>query len=144
MTQRRTSLLFFLGICAISLYFAGNLSIALYQYFSLKMEAKAQILEWETLPKKDRVAIKTRYQFKYQDKIIRGEFTFPPRYLNEYAALEAIQIKAKEEQTVWFNPRHPKSSALQKNFPTSLTFKTIICIAVIIYFFCIFKRFNRV
>ena len=144
MTQRRISLLFFAGICAISLYFAVNLSLALYQYLSLKMEAKAQILEWETLPMKDRAAIKARYQFKYQDKIIRGEYTFPPRYLNEYAALEAIQIKAKEEQTVWFNPRGPKSSALQKNFPTSLAFKTIICLSVITYFFCVFKRFNRV
>ena len=141
MSPRRIQLFFIIGVCAITLHFSVLLGIEVFRYFSLKERAPARISQWEIIEVKNRFAIKANFSFNDR----QGEFTLlPPYYLNEFAALAALKEKAKQDWTVWYNPKNPQISALQKSFPVGLLVKALICYGVIIYFFCLYKRLSRV
>lgn len=131
----KTQLFFFLGVCAITLHFSIRFGVGALHYFSLKNGSAAQIIQWEIVEIKNRYALKADYTFECQKKNCTGSFTLnPPHYLNEMAALEALKMKAKESWTAWHNPKNPQVSALQKDFPTGLLIRTLICFGVLIYF----------
>lgn len=141
MSPKRIQLFLLLGICAITLHFSIRLGADCFRYFSLKKEGRAQIRQWETIAVKDRFSLKASYVFETQEKTWPGEFTLsPPYYLNEISALSAIKEKAKEAWTVWYNPKNPQISALEKSFPTGLLIRSLICYGVLVYFFCLYKR----
>jgi len=145
MSQKRIQLLLLLGVCAITLHFSIRLGAAFVRYFSLQSQAKAHITQWETVGIKDRFALKASYTFEAQGKTWQGLFTLnPPYYLNEMAAFSALKEKAKESWTVWYHPKKPQLSALQKNFPTGLLIRSAICCGILIYFFCLYKRLSFV
>lgn len=145
MSPKRIQLFLILGVCAIALHFSIRLGIGCLHYFSLQKQAKAQISQWEIVEMKDRFGLKAKYGFAIQEKTWQGLFTLsPPYYLNEMAALSALKEKAKNSWTVWYNPKNPQISALEKSFPIGLLIRALICYGVLIYFFCLCKRLARV
>lgn len=144
MSLKRTQILFFLGVVAIALNFSIQFWRGCNDYFSLQKEARARILQWETIAVKDRFALVAKYEFENENKICQGSHKFdPPYYLNEPAAFEALKAKAKENWDAWYDPKNPCHTSLEKSFPTGLAVRTAICYGVLIYFFYLYKRMVR-
>lgn len=134
-------LIFFLGICAMTLHFSIRVGRDLFHYLALQKKTTALISQWETVEIGERVALKADYTFEAQGKTCRSSYLFsPPYHLNEGAAFSALKQKAKESWTVWYNPKNPSTSALEKAFPTSLLIRTLICYGVIVYFLLLNRR----
>lgn len=145
MSPRRIQRFLLIGVCAITLHFTIRLSVDAISYFSLQNEGKAQISQWEILPIKDQFAIKAKFEFESQGKIYQGESILsPPFYLNETSALLSLKEKAKLSWNVWYNPKNPSFSALEKSFPWGLLIRAAICYGVIVYFICLYKRLSVV
>lgn len=145
MSPKRVQLFFFCGVCAIGLHFTIRLGAALFHNWALSASAPAQITQWETVPVKDRVALRADYEFRAQEKTWQGQFTLPPPYsLNELAALAELKQGAKKSWVAWYNPNDPRTSALEKSFPSGLFVRALICYGVLIYFFYLYKKFSRV
>lgn len=133
MNPNRVQLLFFLGVLAITLHFSTLSIKEILQYASLNNHAPAQIKQWETIPLKNKFAIKADFSFIVDGKAWPGSYTFPePYYLNEWAALSELKKKAKESWIAHY--RAPHQAVLEKTFPASTAVKTVICYAVLLYF----------
>ena len=94
---------------------------------------------------KGKFALKAVYSFETQKKIWKGAYRLgPPYYWNEPAAASALKGKAKEAWSAWYNPKNPAQSALEKAFPSGLCFRTLVCYALLIYFFLLRRRFIKI
>ncbi|PIS02262.1 MAG: hypothetical protein COT85_06210 [Chlamydiae bacterium CG10_big_fil_rev_8_21_14_0_10_42_34] len=141
MKPARIQLLMVVGVIAITLHFTIRFGTQFYEYSALQKNTIAKILQWEVLEVNDRFALKASYEFATQGKSWKGDFTLsPPYYLNELSAIASLKSKAKESWTVWYNPKNPHFSALEKKFPLSYLVRSIICFGVLIYFFSLYKR----
>lgn len=141
MSPRRIRIFFMLGIIAMTLHFTIMLGIEVVHYLRLESKANALITQWEIINIKNQFGLKAEYKFNAQEKNWQGAFILsPPYFLNEMAALDALKGLAKNDWNVWYELKNPKISALEKNFPTGLLFRTLICYVVLIYFFYLNKR----
>jgi len=124
----------------VAVYFSIHLSKELFSYLSLTNQAPAKVSQWEIENVKENFALKATYSLNVDDRRYVGSYRFsPPYFWNEPAALTALNVKAKEKWLVWYDPSCPERSALEKSFPYSLLIRTLVCYAVLIYFF-IFNR----
>ncbi len=145
MPSRKIQLLFLLGICAVALHLTVKLGVDFYRYLLFNERVQVQILEWEILPLEGRFALKADYRLQNQGKSWRGSSILPPPYyLNELAALDALQKKAKEKSFAWINSKDPNISSLEKDFPINILIRALICYGVLIYFLYLSKRIIRV
>ena len=144
MSPKRIQLFFVLGVSCMALHFTVMFGFEMANFLRLKNRANAQITQWEIVSVKDRFALKAEYEFNAQEKSCQSSFTLnPPYFLNEMAALGALKELAKNDWGVWYHPKTPQQSALQKSFPTGLLFRTLICYGVLIYFFYLTKKVVR-
>lgn len=133
-----------LGTGSLALFFSLQLVTTCYHYFDLKNQAKAHISQWETVEIKERFVLKANYTFSAKEKTWQASSILnSPYYLNEPAALTALKIKAKENWVVWYSPKNPSRSSLEKQFPLGLAIKTSICFGVLIYFLYLYKKLIR-
>ncbi len=137
MLQQNVFFLFLLGLgVLVCTYFSIETATSLSHYFALKASAPAHILRWEIKEVKGKFPITAHYSFQTQDTIWQGASTLSkPWHLNEMAAATAVKTKAKEKLNVFFSPQNPLKSGLEKIFPTNLMIRTILCYAVLGYFF---------
>lgn len=145
MLQKRLFALFLVSAAVLaSLYFSIRLARELKNYLSFTSQTEAQIHRWEIKEIKEKFAIRAVYSFGFQGKNWTGSTTLAkPWHLNEPSAIVTAKEKAKQAWIVWFNPKNPSESSLEKFFPTYLLFRTIICYLVLVYFLIISKRFGR-
>lgn len=132
-----TAKCFLLGLSALTIYFLTLFGSAFWQYASLRESAPAHIEQWEIVEDKGAFVLRAKYSFT--DRV--GAYTFSsPRYLNEPSALMALKEKAKQSQSVWFNPSNPAASFLETPFPLAYLIKTLVSLSASIYFFLLFNR----
>lgn len=142
MNPNRIQRLFFLGIVAIALHFTILSIKEIFQYTSLNKETPAHIHQWETVPLKNKFAIKADFTFVVDGKTWPGSFTFPKLYLNEWAALSELKKGAKKS---WISYYHtPHEPVLEKSFPTSTLFKTAICYGTLAYFLLLRRKMAKI
>lgn len=141
---------FFTLLIGASFAFASYFSFRALQetvrYFSLQQEARAQIVRWEIREVDGKFPISAFYQFEYQGKSWSG-FTrlSPPWNLNEPAAVQDLQKNQMQKKwTVWFDPKDPTHSSLEKKIPTNWIIRTILSVAVVVYFLIFMKRISRI
>ena len=145
MSPKRMQLFFVLGVAAMTLYFTVIFGVELVRYLKLNNRANAHITQWEIVNVKNHFALRADYEFDIQEKNWRNAFTLnPPYFLNEMAALDALKVLAKNDWSAWYQPKNPQISALEKSFPKSFLFRTLICYGVLIYFFYLTKKVARV
>ena len=141
--QRKLSFpafLVFLGLIAFS-YFSYQLVSAFQDYFPKTAQAGAIISRWEVKEMGGEFALKAIYSFEIQGKIWNGVSVLAkPWYWNEPAAVASLKTIAQEKWEVWFDPKNPAHSSLQKTFPTGLLCRTILCFVIFIYFISVFRR----
>ncbi len=144
MSGKRVQLFLSLSVSVIALYFALRFGVDFLHFSSLKSRACAQISQWEIVNIKGLYGLKAEYSFQFQEKTWRGSSVLnPPYHLNDMAALLALKDRAKESWAVWYNPRNPSSSSLEKAFPYGLLFRALISTGVLIYSFVLRRRLLR-
>ena len=125
-----------------SLYFSFVSLSSLFDFFHLKSQAPATIVKWEIKERQGKFPIYAHYFFETEGKVWTGVTVLSkPWHLNELAASQNIQKLAKQNFNVWFYPKNPKKSSLEKTFPTNLLIRTGICYSTIIYFLIVFRKY---
>ncbi len=132
------------GVGVIALYFTARFGVALCHYFPLRGQAKAQLNRWEVEEAGDRFVLKGDYSFEVQKNIWHNSSILGKSYYSEAAAVAALKKMAMNSWTVWYSPRNPKMSALEKEFPYSFLARTLICYGVCIYFIFLNRKIRSV
>ncbi|MBI5272754.1 MAG: hypothetical protein HY861_02080 [Chlamydiia bacterium] len=119
----------------VAAYFSYRLVVDLWSYGSRKESVGARIFRWEVKAEGDRYAISAHYFFEVMGMRWEGVYVFPkPWHLNEGAAAAYLEEHAKDPRFVWYNPKNPSFSSLDREFPVGLLLKTLICYGVFCYF----------
>lgn len=138
MNSNRVKILFFLGVCTITLHFTILFAKEWIHYLRLKYTAPAHIQKWEIIPLKKEFAVRADFTF---DKGA-GTYIFPsPHFPNEWAALSEMKKWAKQSWNAYYND--PEMAVLQKQFPLNLLFRMSICCGVLIYLFILRNKLKK-
>jgi len=144
LSPRRIQLFLLLGIVTIAIYFTLRLGCVIYSFYPLNSMAKAQVGQWEVRESGTKYLLKAVYSFETQGKFWNGTYTYKRRYFNEALAVADLKEKGKEPLIVWYNPKNPQNSALERDFPVGLLVRTLICYGVILYFIFLIKKIQSV
>ena len=137
--------IFFFSLVLLSLLSAGYFTVrtanAFFDFFQLKENAPARILRWEIKETNGKFPLKAYYSFDANGSVWHGTTQLAaPWHLNEAAAIASLQERAQQNWAVWFNPKNPSKSSLEKEFPTGFLIRTLVCYGVIVYFILVFRR----
>jgi hypothetical protein len=140
--------IFFIILVLLGSLSAGYFSIrsagALFDFIMLKERAEAHITRWEIKETKGKFPLKGYYSFEAKGHVWKGvTLLTEPWYLNEASAVSALQEKAKQKWTVWYCSNNPSQSSLEKEFPSGLVVRTLVCYGVFAYFILFFRRFLK-
>ena len=126
----------FLVVGGAALYLGGEFFYQLNQYFHLTSSAPVEVSDWKIVEKKkDKYSVEASYQFHVGERVIMGTFHFPkPVYQNPYLAEDLIEDWQEKTWTVWYHPKHPHITSLQKNFPTKKAMQFAVSLLIILYF----------
>ncbi len=120
----------------ISLWIGGKFVYHLYEYFNLTQTEVAQVRNWSVEEiKSGKFALIADYSFEKKGTTYTKHFQFKnPIYTNPYIAEDHIAKWKKERWQVWYNPKNPSESSLQKIFPFKEGIHLLLCIGVLLYF----------
>ena len=106
----------------IALWIGGQFFYNLNEYFQLSATAPVVLDQWNVKElKSGKFSINVNYQFEWKGQTIHGVYDFPkPIYQNPYIASEHISEWKEKSWTIWFNPKKPTVTSLQKKFPTNI------------------------
>lgn len=139
---KMVQVLLFIGIALVAFYFSVLLGKTFLSYFFLSSQTKAHVFQWEVLEINDKYPIKASYSFEVDGKMVKNSFIFPkPWSWNQASALALVRERAQQSWMVWYNPNNPECSALEKRFPYNLFFRSLICYAVLVYFYLFRRKF---
>lgn len=143
-TQIDLGVFFFAAMLPFVFYFSFLLARDSLAYFSLSSTGKASVFQWEVVEIKGKYPIKASYSFNVDGKVWKNTFTFAkPWSWNQASAIELLKERAKQNWTVWYQPKNPAVSVLEKKIPLNLFFRTLVCYIIFIYFLFLRKRFFK-
>ncbi|MEM7174947.1 MAG: hypothetical protein AAF443_03325 [Chlamydiota bacterium] len=119
-----------------ALWIGGSFGFDLYRYFRLSAATSGEIQSWEVEEyQPGKFAICVNYQFQIRKRRYNQKFHFSkPVYRNPYIAEDHIKQWEKQDWKVWYDPRNPTVSSLQKLFPFKKGIHLILCMSVAVYF----------
>jgi hypothetical protein len=123
-----------IGVCVVG-YTAMTLT-DLYRYLVLSERTQVHPFEWSVKKRKsDDYRIHGHYTFSLQGQLYSGESAVEEeKFLNPWAAKQAIPRYQKRDWEVWYNPQSAHDSALQKYFPTKECISSVILWGILLYF----------
>jgi Protein of unknown function (DUF3592) len=140
-TPRSTLLLLTLFVSTIFLFFAFRTFLQLYTYLAYSSSAPAEIQDWHAQRlSADRYILEASYSYSAGDEIHHSDGRLKYHFLNELAALDAAS--RFDDLTVWFHPRHPDRSLLEKHFPAKSCFYLALVLGVLFYFSFLTLRYR--
>lgn len=118
---------------------AGFLVSAAYDlwgYWRLEKKTMAHICRWKVIEKSSsQFAIRASYVFEHQGKEYRGRTTFSkPYHLNGESAKKQIKKYALYSWPVWYSPRNPHQSSIERKFPLKKCLYSLMVVGVFLYF----------
>jgi hypothetical protein len=117
----------------IALFFNLKALINIYNFQRLNSFCKVNEVNFYVEEIKGKYKIAGSYRFESDKKTISGKNFFKESFLNQFAAQEAIKNLPKE-RLVFFDPKHPEISTLEKSFPYKNVIYALIALGVAIYF----------
>lgn len=125
----------------ITLYFLIRAGSGIWEYIHLRERSKAAIEEWSVIELgSSKFNVQATYSYEVNKNLYKGTTQFKrPIFLNRYAAEAEIKEWSGFDWSVWYDPHHPQESHLQRIFPFKDFFYSLVCLAVLVYFF-ILKR----
>jgi hypothetical protein len=136
MHKNTTWLALLVTLSLIVLWYSGKFLYLYYDYTVLSARTPAVAMQWSVEPHtNEEYFLKADYVFKASDKEYKGESVLKDHgFWNNYAAQQAIGDYSKKKWGVWYNPRNPDHSSLQKNFPLKECVSAAIMWAIVFYF----------
>ncbi|MBI3211130.1 MAG: hypothetical protein HYZ47_00360 [Simkania negevensis] len=131
---------FFLGLAlavgGVLIWKSGKFFLELYHYFSLSHQLPIEIEKWEIQEEKGgKFYLSASYQFLVGDHRFKKTYCFPkPVYLNEYLAKDHLEKWKKEKWELWYQPKNPINSSLQKLFPFKEGIHFLLTLGLFLYF----------
>ena len=136
-------IVFLLIIALLALWFIVKTGRSVFSYFQLTAQLPVTVEKWTIKEiKSDRFAVMAHYSFEYQGKNYQGSGQVGGLYPNPWAATRAEQQFSSTQQHVWFSPKHPDHSVLEKKFPLKKVLSAAMLIGLFIYF-CILSTYVR-
>jgi hypothetical protein len=126
-------------VLSVVLWFAYHGGRQYYAFARLKERTVAHDATWEILKlSTNRFCLGSNYSYTVQGKVYRGRTIFQKAYyLNEYSAKAALDSSAKQNWMVWYDPRYPEISSLQKLFPFKNLIRGGLASLLLIYFLAV-------
>ena len=120
----------------VSLYFLLVALFHLWGYFRLEERAPATVHQWTIVRKSSSAfAIEAAYTFEAQGQARSGQTVFSkPYHLNTPSAERQIKIFSTRSWAVWYSPKDPAYSSLDKTFPTKKITYALMALGVFAYF----------
>lgn len=136
----------FLGV--VVLLTIGYTAQAFYKYYvfsALSNVVQADQLEWKIDQRGESdFLIEATYHYHVQGVVYEGKSTWEEKkLLNLYAAQKAIEDAKGETWDVWYNPKDPSWSVLQRYFPIKEILSTFLLWGIVLYFIWIGFRVGR-
>ena len=139
MTMHKNSawLCFLAFIFVITFTYTGKTLIQSYHYLQLSSETEASATAWSIHKEADDEFIPlAKYTFQVRDNFYDGETLLIEETTNNpWAAEESLKPLAAKKHHVWYSPKDPAISSLQKKFPLKECIYAGILWAISIYFF---------
>lgn len=131
-----------------AIWYSIDSGYSLYQYSTKSSTAPPQNIQWSVKAKaSDYYIIVADYSYKVQGKPIEGRSVFDAKgFKNIPAANHAIEVFSKKKWTVWFSPKNPQNSTINRFFPLKSCIYTAILWAILFYFFWLgiyIKKFEK-
>lgn len=127
----------FLGsIIVVTLWFCGIAALELYKYSMLKNQAPVKTIFWtvKTIDE-DLYHPHAEYSYLVKEKEYKTEETVKNLYYrNKSAAEEGVENLNQKQWEVWYDPKYPSYSSLDKSFPLKETLSAGVLIGVTLYF----------
>ena len=125
----------FIFACGVTLWVGGHFFYRLHEYFVLSASKPVSIKQWEVEEvRNSRVVLFATYQFVFKEKTYQNRYRFPMVYPNEFLATDYQKKGENEKWRVYFNPRNPHVSALQKTFPFKQGVYLFLSLSILLYF----------
>ncbi len=137
---------FYLGLLGVfafmALWYSGKCVYYYYKYETLTAQTHPAHIDWsvKTIPGKfyffeEEYQVQAHYAYAIQEKTYQG-FTVltDTKYLNPWGAEQKIAALSKEPVPLWYNPRRPYDSTLQKYFPLKECISTALLWGLLFYF----------
>ena len=107
-----------------------------YQFLKLEAQTEATIEQFKVVKKSSSsYPIRGFYNFEFQGKTYQGSsLLLPPYHLNRLSAEKAISQLETKQWTVWFDPRNPSISTLEKALSVKKIIYALIALGVTVYF----------
>jgi hypothetical protein len=116
-------------------------SLDIYHYLRMSKIVIPNEVEWSIKKFNEETFIpEGSYQFTLNGVTIVGKTSLQQRYLNPFAAQEAINKFIYLSPQVWFDPSNPQISTLEKTFPLKKSFYAGILWALVIYLFWLDRK----
>lgn len=125
----------FLG--AIVLWFMILAARDVYTYLSLSAHTQALEMVWSVEQRaSDKFVLAAKYLYAVDGLTLASEDSFAtPFFLNPWSAEKALLEFSSKKWMVWYSPRNPLHTSLQKHFPWKSTISAGLLLAVLGYFF---------
>ena len=117
-------------------WYGGQFLKQFYIYKTLSSEIPAQITAWGVdKVKEGKFVVYAKYSYRVNEQTFAGMTTFKKiTFNNQLAAKEHLKNWKTESWTVYYHPKHPEISTLQRPFPLKLILHVLIGMGVSIYF----------
>ncbi len=138
-----------LFLCLVAVLTIGYSAHALYKYYvytALSSVVQADQLDWHIDQRgESEFLIEATYHYHVKEVVYTGKSAWEGRkLLNLYAAQQAIEDAKEELWDVWYSPKDPSWSSLQRDFPLKEIFSSFLLWGITLYFIWIgFRIGNR-
>jgi hypothetical protein len=104
-------------------------------YLLLKKNVLANVDKLEIrLDKKNRYEILAFYSFKIGNKVFFNKNCLRKKFLNILSAQDYIKKNSEKKVIVWFNPKNPNITSIERKFPIKNCIYSVLCFSIFIYF----------
>lgn len=122
-------------VLLVTLFFIFKAATSYIAYSSLSKQTEGTIEKVEIVPRGGNYVVWVTFSFLAEgEKITASASPYKPFY-NRFSAEKKASELSQEKITVWYHPKKPLESSLQKNFPTKQVVSAVVLVLITLYFF---------
>jgi len=116
---------------------------ALWGYLRLEGRVVAHVHKWKVVEiSPSQFALKASYTFNLGEKVYKGKTVFSKPYdLNRLSAEKRATAYSTKPWHVWFSPKAPHNSSLERNFPIKKCLYSLMALGICLYFSFLSRKF---
>lgn len=124
-------------VILLTVGYTGKTLWEVYGYLQLSSSTDASATAWSVRKEEEGVFVPVaKYTYSIRGTFYKGETSFLSETANNsLAAEDVVQELATKMRTVWFSPKHPEYSSLEKKLPLKACIYAGILWALCVYFF---------